>query len=65
MKLFLTGQCDMGTGCKTCSNVNGLKGRGNQLARSAAAKRLGVVLKANSLSPELAKQIADGEKERA
>ena len=65
MKLFLTGQCDMGTGCKTCSNVNGLKGRGTQLARAAAAKRLGVVLKANSLSPELAKQIADGEKERA
>ena len=65
MKLFLTGQCDMGTGCKTCSNVNGLKGRGSQPARVAAAKRLGVVLKANPLSPDLAKQVADGEKARA
>ena len=65
MKLFLTGQCGIGAACKACSKDDGLKGRGDRLTRAAAAKRLGEVMKATPISPDLAKDIASGEKERA
>ena len=65
MKLFLTGQCGIGAACKACTKDDGLKGRGDRLTRAAAAKRLGEVMKATPISPDLAKDIASGEKERA
>ena len=61
MKLFLTGEC----GLKDCRGCSSGQGRGDPQARAAAAKRLGLVLRNSSISPDLAKQIADGEKARA
>ena len=61
MKLFLTGNCDL----KDCRGCSSGQGRGDPQARAAAAKRLGLVLRNSSISPDLAKQIADGEKARA
>ena len=61
MKLFLTGVCGMGS-CKSCPSGNG---HGDQVARTASVARLREVLKASAISPELAKEVAGGEKERA
>jgi len=63
LKLYLTGECGE-AGCKNCTK-NGLQGRGDPSARAAALKRLGLVMKSSALSPELAKEIGNGEAQRS
>ena len=65
MRLFLIGKCDAHGShtCKTCKA--GLPGRGDDDVRACASKRLAELIRKGTMSPELASEIANGERARA
>ena len=62
MRLYLTGKC-AAPDCKACNKPD--KGRGDADVRACASKRLAEMVKKGAISPDLASEIANGERARA